>query len=130
MMNIKNYLVAFTVFIVIDLIWLVFIARNLYKNQIGHLMADSPNWFAAIIFYLVFLFGLTYFVINPAVDVMSFKKVLLNGMLFGFITYATYDLTNLATLQDWPLKITIIDLLWGTSLGGAVSAMTYWIVTR
>lgn len=128
-MNLKTYSITFVVFFIIDLIWLVFIAKNLYKNAIGHLMADNPNWLAAIIFYLLFILGLVYFSVQPALDASSIKLALINGLIFGFMTYATYDLTNLATLQNWPLKITIIDLIWGTSLGGSVSVISYWINT-
>lgn len=129
-MNVKTYIVTFLVFFIIDLIWLGLIAKNLYKNQIGHLMSDQPNWIAAIVFYLIFIFGLTYFVIAPALDSGEWTKALINGLIFGFITYSTYDLTNLATLQNWPIKITIIDLVWGTSLGGSVSTISYWIITK
>ncbi|GEM04951.1 membrane protein [Halolactibacillus miurensis] len=119
------YLITFAVFIVIDLIWLGFIAKNLYQEHIGFIMSKKPNWVAAIVFYLIFIFGLVYFVINPALDSGSFVEALLRGMLFGFITYSTYDLTNLATLEGWPIKITIIDLIWGTSLGGLVSSISF-----
>ncbi len=121
------YLITFAVFIVIDLIWLGFIAKNLYQEHIGFIMSKKPNWVAAIVFYLIFIFGLVYFVINPALDSGSFSEALLRGMLFGFITYSTYDLTNLATLEGWPVKITIIDLIWGTSLGGLVASISYWL---
>jgi uncharacterized membrane protein len=121
------YLITFAVFIVIDLIWLGFIAKNLYQEHIGFIMSKKPNWVAAIVFYLIFIFGLVYFVINPALDSGSFSEALLRGMLFGFITYSTYDLTNLATLEGWPIKITIIDLIWGTSLGGLVSSISFWL---
>lgn len=119
------YLITFAVFIVIDLIWLGFIAKNLYQEHIGFIMSKKPNWVAAIVFYLIFIFGLVYFVINPALESGSFVEALLRGMLFGFITYSTYDLTNLATLEGWPIKITIIDLIWGTSLGGLVSSISF-----
>lgn len=120
------YFITFVVFIVIDLIWLGFIAKNLYQDQIGFIMSKKPNWTAAIIFYLIFIFGLVYFVINPALESQSMMDALLRGMLFGFITYSTYDLTNLATLEGWPIKITIIDLIWGTSLGGLVASISYF----
>jgi uncharacterized membrane protein len=130
MMNVKTYIVTFLVFFIIDLIWLGLIAKNLYKNQIGHLMSNQPNWIAAIVFYFIFIFGLIYFVIAPALDSGEWTKALINGLIFGFITYSTYDLTNLATLQNWPIKITIIDLIWGTSLGGSVSTISYWIINK
>lgn len=121
----KMYIIAFIVFLVIDAIWLLFISKNLYKKEIGHLMADKPKLIAALIFYLVFLVGLVYFVINPGIESKDIAKLLFSAALFGFITYATYDLTNLATLKEWPLKITIIDLMWGTSLSTIVSYITY-----
>ena len=126
----KIYAVAFTAFIVIDLVWLGFIASNLYKKYLGYIMRPSPNWTVAIIFYLLYLVGVVYFVINPALLKQSWKYALFTGMFFGFITYATYDLTNLATLKNWPPLITVVDLIWGTVLGGLVSLVTYLIITR
>ncbi len=123
----KLYGIAFVFFLVIDLIWLGLIAKNLYQRQIGHLMADQVNWIAAIVFYFLFIGGLVFFVIMPNDVSGSWTKVLLYGALFGFITYATYDLTNLATLKDWPWQITLIDLAWGTFLGASVSTLTYFI---
>ncbi|PKK97476.1 MAG: DUF2177 domain-containing protein [Tenericutes bacterium HGW-Tenericutes-3] len=127
-MYLKLYAIAFVVFLVIDLIWLGLIAKNIYANYLGSLMAPKVNWIAAIIFYLLFIVGLVFFVIEPAVAKDSWSYALLAGMLFGLITYATYDLTNLATLKDWPITITIIDLIWGTSLGGLVSMITFFLV--
>lgn len=123
---IKMYMIALVVFVIIDGIWLGFIAKNLYKKEIGYLLSNNPNWAAAIIFYLLFLVGLVYFVINPGIDKESIKTILISGALFGLITYATYDLTNLATVKDWPLKVTIIDLIWGTTLSTVVSTVTYY----
>jgi uncharacterized membrane protein len=79
---------------------------------------------------MIFIFGMVYFVINPALNAGDMKQVIINGLLFGFITYATYDLTNLATLENWPVKLTIIDLIWGTSLGGSVSLISFLILNR
>ena len=119
------YGIAFVFFLVIDLIWLGLIAKNLYQRQIGHLMSDSVNWAAAIIFYLLFIVGLVYFAILPAVNDGEWLRALALGAFSGFITYATYDLTNLATLKDWPIQITLIDLAWGTFLGASISTLTY-----
>ena len=121
----KMYIIAFIAFILIDGIWLLLISKNLYQNEIGHLMADKAKLIPAIIFYLIFLVGLVYFVINPAIVSKDVIKLLLSAALFGLVTYATYDLTNLATLKNWPLKITVIDLIWGTSLSTLVSYITY-----
>lgn len=127
---IKTYLIALVIFFIIDIFWLVVVARKLYQEKLGFIMSDSPNWIAAAIFYLIFIVGVVFFVINPALENESWKYALLVGMLFGFITYSTYDLTNLATLKNWPLQITIIDLIWGTSLGGLVSTITYFICRK
>jgi uncharacterized membrane protein len=126
----KIYGIAFVVFITIDLIWLVLIAKNLYKKYLGFIMSPTPQWSAAILFYLLYLTGMVFFVIHPALIKQSWKFALFAGMFFGLITYATYDLTNLATLKDWPVLITVIDLVWGSVLGGLVSVVTWWIVTK
>lgn len=124
---IRTYFIALGVFFLIDIVWLVVVSRKLYQKELGFLMSERPNWIAAILFYLVFMIGVVFFVINPALEKDSWKYALFAGMLFGLITYSTYDLTNLATVKNWPLKITIIDLIWGTSLGGIVSIITFYI---
>ena len=123
---VKMYLIALIVFVVIDGIWLLFISKDLYQKEIGHLLSSNPKLLAAVLFYLLFLGGLVYFVINPGIDKESIKTIIISGALFGLMTYATYDLTNLATLKEWPIKITIIDLLWGSSLSCIVSVVTYY----
>ena len=102
-MFIKLYAIALPVFFAIDMVWLGLVAKNFYKSQIGFLMKPDINWTAAIIFYLLFIVGLVLFVIMPAVEKGSWVYALLFGALFGLITYATYDLTNLATLKDLSL---------------------------
>ena len=121
----KLYGVSFIIFFAIDLLWLGIIAKNLYQNQIGHLLKTDVNWIAAIVFYLLFIGGLVIFVLMPAVAEGNVWKALYMGALFGLLTYATYDLTNLATLKDWPLSITFIDLAWGTFLGASTSTISY-----
>ncbi|HQG55784.1 MAG TPA: DUF2177 family protein [Bacteroidales bacterium] len=129
-MFIRLYLIALPVFFVIDMIWLVLIARNFYKEQIGFIMKPEINWVAAILFYLLFIAGLVVFVISPAVEKRTWIHALGYGALFGLVTYATYDLTNLATLKEWPLKVTIIDLIWGALLASSVSVVTYFIAIK
>jgi len=129
-MFIKLYAIALPVFFAIDMIWLGLVAKNFYKSQIGFLMKPDINWTAAIIFYLLFIVGLVLFVIMPAVEKGSWMYALLFGALFGLITYATYDLTNLATLKDWPILVTIVDLAWGATLGALVSVITYFIAGK
>jgi uncharacterized membrane protein len=129
-MFIKLYLIALPVFFAIDMVWLGLVAKNFYRSQIGFLMTSNINWLAAIIFYLLFIVGLVLFVIMPAVEKGSWMHALLFGALFGLIAYATYDLTNLATIKDWPLLVTIIDLIWGAVLAVSVSVVTYFIAHK
>ena len=129
-MFVKLYAIALPVFIVIDMVWLTLVAKKFYRDQIGFLMKYDPNWTAAIVFYLLFIVGLVVFVIAPAIEKNSWLHALLFGALFGFIAYATYDLTNLATLKDWPLLVTIVDLTWGAVLAASVSTATYFIARK
>ncbi len=129
-MFVKLYLVALVTFFALDMTWLGLIAKNLYREQIGHLLRPDVNWAAAIIFYLLFIVGLVVFVISPAVQKQSLVQALLLGAFFGLVTYATYDLTNLATTKDWPLFITLVDLVWGAVLSASVSVVTYLVYTR
>jgi len=129
-MFIKLFLIALPVFFIIDIVWLVLVAKKFYQDQIGFLMKPDINWFAAIIFYLLFIAGLVIFVISPAVEKHSWVHALLFGALFGLITYATYDLTNLATLKDWPLLVTVVDLIWGSVLASSISLITYFIANK
>jgi len=129
-MFIKLFLIALPVFFVIDMVWLILVAKKFYKEQIGFLMKPDINWLAAIIFYVLFIAGLVIFVISPAVEKHSWVHALIFGALFGLITYATYDLTNLATLKDWPIIVTIVDLIWGTVLASSISLITYLIANR
>lgn len=122
---IKLYFIALPIFLVIDFIWLGLIAKNFYSNQIGFLMRENVNWIAAGIFYLLFVLGLVIFVIAPALQEESLIKALILGSLFGLITYATYDLTNLATVKEWPILVTIVDLVWGAVLSASVSTITF-----
>ena len=129
-MFIKLFLIALPVFFIIDMVWLLLVAKKFYQEQIGFLMKPDINWVAAIIFYLLFIAGLVIFVISPAVEKHSWVQALLFGALFGLITYATYDLTNLATLQNWPLLVTVVDLIWGTVLASSISLITYVIANK
>lgn len=124
------FTVTFVVFMGIDLVWLGFVAKNIYSKYLGYLMASNVNWLAALVFYVIFIIGILYFVIAPSLVDRDFTQLVIRAMLFGFITYATYDLTNLATVRDWPITITIIDLIWGTTLSTSVSVISYLIITN
>jgi uncharacterized membrane protein len=129
-MFLKLYILALPIFLGIDFAWLTLIAKNFYAKQIGYLMAKNPNIFAALIFYLIFIAGLIFFVISPALDKRMWTYALFAGAFFGLVTYATYDLTNLATVKDWPIVVTIIDLIWGTVVAAAVSVITYFVASK
>jgi uncharacterized membrane protein len=129
-MFIKIYLIALPVFFAIDMAWLGLVAKNFYAKQIGFLMNPTINWIAAILFYLLFTAGLVVFVITPSLKKQSWEHALLFGAFFGFVAYSTYDLTNLATINNWPLLITIIDLIWGSVLAGSISLISFFIARR
>ena len=122
-----GYVLTALVFFAIDLVWLGVVARGLYRRYLGDFLADQPNWTAAIIFYLLFIVGILVFAVMPALERHSASHALLYGALFGLFTYATYDLTNLATLQGWPLGIVFIDIAWGMALTGTVALAGYGI---
>lgn len=122
-----SYLLTTIVFFVVDLLWLGLIAKGLYDRILGNLLAEQVNWAAAIIFYLIFIIGIFVFSILPAVEKQSWQQALILGALFGFFTYATYDLTNLAVLKEWPIQIVFIDVAWGVVLTSLVSVSGYYI---
>ena len=124
---IKLYLLTIPVFFAIDLIWLGVIAKDLYRKHIGHLMADKVKWGPALAFYLMYIAGILYFVVVPALNENSWQNALFDGAALGFLTYATYDFTNWATLKKWPAIVVILDVLWGTFLVGTVSVAAYFI---
>lgn len=131
-MNIKTLLISYVltliVFLIIDMAWLGFIAKNLYQKYLGNFLSETVNWTAAFIFYCIYIVGISLFVIYPAVSKGSATNALLMGALFGIFTYATYDLTNLATLKAWPIQIVIIDIIWGAILTATVSIAGFYIV--
>ena len=123
----KLYIATLAAFFAIDMAWLGLMARTFYHQYLGYLMASNTNWLAALIFYLLFIVGLLVFVIVPGLEANSLKTTLVRAALFGLITYATYDLTNLATVKDWPLVITVVDMTWGTVLSVAVSYFSFMV---
>ena len=126
----KLYGVAVVAFLAIDMLWLGVIARSFYRAQIGHLMRANVNWAAAIVFYLVFVSGIVVLAVWPAIERHSLSHALVLGALLGLVTYAAYDLTNLATLEDFPLTVALVDLVWGTVLCATVSGITYLVSAR
>ena len=126
MQYILLYLATVPVFFAIDMVWLGFVAKNFYQSQIGHLLGDV-NWTAAVVFYLIYIVGIIFFAVSPAIQAGSVQKAIFLGALFGFFCYATYDFTNLATLKDWPMTVVIVDVIWGAVLTGSVAAVSYLI---
>ena len=123
-----SYLATTVVFFAIDMVWLGLIAKDFYRKYLGNFLSDQVNWTAAIIFYLLFIVGIFIFVIFPSYEKKSVLNAILMGALFGVFTYATYDLTNYATMKDWPLNIVFIDIAWGAILTSLVSLAGYFIV--
>ncbi|MBM3296631.1 MAG: DUF2177 family protein [Candidatus Aminicenantes bacterium] len=121
------YLITLALFFLIDMVWLGLVARGFYRRHLGALLSPRVNWAAAALFYLLFIVGLIVFAVRPALAQGAPLRALLLGALFGLICYATYDLTNLATLKDWPLVVTVVDLAWGAVLGGSVSFLSAFL---
>jgi uncharacterized membrane protein len=126
----KLYLLTVPVFFLIDMVWLGFVARNFYKEQLHSLLSPQVNWTAALLFYFIYIAGILFFAVRPGLEAGSLARACLSGALFGFFTYATYDLTNLATLRDWPVLVSVVDIGWGTVLCTLVSGAAYLIGSR
>ncbi len=129
-----SYLLQFgsfaAIFLAIDFVWLSLVAKNFYRKELGPLMLANPNFVAAGIFYVIFTVAAVMFVIQPAVEKGSWQHALGYGALFGLVTYATYDLTNLATLKGFSPKLVVVDLIWGTSVSAVTSLLCYLAVQR
>jgi uncharacterized membrane protein len=121
------YFLTIPVFFGIDLIWLGFVAKGFYRNNLGHLLRSDVNWSAALVFYLLYIGGILIFATLPALEKKSLYQAVVLGGLFGFFAYATYDLTNMATLKDWPLNVVIVDIIWGIVLTASVAAVSFLI---
>ena len=125
-----TYFITLLIFFAIDLVWLGVVAKNFYRQHIGHLMSADVNWPAALLFYAVYIAGIVFFAIKPAFEAGSASRALAYGAFFGFIAYATYDLTNQATMKNWPVLVTVIDLAWGTVLTATVAFLSYQVSSR
>lgn len=125
--HLKLYILTVPVFFAIDIVWLGFVARGFYQKHLGHILGPKVNWAAAMIFYMIFIVGILIFAVLPGLEKNSVGKAAIWGALFGFFTYATYDLTNLATLKDWPSIVVAVDILWGMGLCAAVASISFLI---
>jgi uncharacterized membrane protein len=124
------YGITFVVFFALDILWLGFLGRNIYRKYLGHHMREKVLWPAAILFYLLYMGGIIWYAVLPGIEAGSPGAALLHGMLFGFITYMTYELTSLAVIREWSLPIVIIDITWGIVLGGLTSMAVTWIALK
>ena len=127
MKYILHFILTIPLFFAVDLIWLGVIGKPIYQKYIGHLMADKINWTAAIIFYLLYILGILIFAVYPAIKIDKLEHAILYGSLFGFFTYMTYELTNMAVIKNWTWAIVPIDILWGTILCTLVSIGSFYI---
>lgn len=125
-----TYLVMLVVFLAIDFLWLGLLAKGIYAKYLGNFFRERFLWTPALIFYALFILGVLIFVTLPGVENGSLGRTFLLGGLFGLVTYATYDLTNYATLKDWPLQIVLIDLCWGFLVSGIVATSGFLAGTR
>jgi uncharacterized membrane protein len=130
MIYLAAYITALITFVAADMAWLGTMASRFYKPTMGDIAISSVNLPAAITFYAIYPIGLIVFAINPALKDGSISTAALYGALFGFFTYATYDLSNLATLRNWTLQLAIVDTVWGAILGALASVVAYWIVSK
>lgn len=124
------YIATAAVFLVLDLIWIGYVGNEFYRTQLGPLMADKFNLWAAAAFYLLYVAGLVFFAVAPALESGGALRALGLGMALGFIAYATYDLTNLATLKGFPAKLALVDLAWGTIVSGVAAGAAAFIAGR
>ncbi len=130
MNRVKLYLACLAAFLAVDAIWLGLVARNFYREHIGYLLAPDVNWLAAGIFYLLFVLGIKVFVVEPGLRSGSLRRTLVRAAFFGLVTYATYDLTNQATVRNWPVLVTVVDLVWGAFISTVVSLAGFRVGQR
>ena len=124
------YAITLPIFFGIDLVWLGAVANQFYPRHLGHLLGDEVHWIPAVLFYLLFIAGIVFFAVKPAIEAGRAWRALANGAFLGLVAYATYDLTNQATMRDWPLIVTVVDLIWGTALTGTVAIVSYLVSRR
>jgi uncharacterized membrane protein len=130
MKHVKQFIIAFIVFMIIDLLWLGVFAWPIYKHFLGPFLQTPPNWPVAVLFYILFIIGMIVFVIDEAITQSNIKLAFKKGALFGFFTYMTYELTNWAVIANWPVGIVPIDILWGTVLSASVCGLTTFIYLK
>ena len=123
----KLYCLTVPVFFAIDMLWLGYLAKDFYQDNLGFILSPKVNWVAAICFYLIYIIGILIFAVRPALENGIWLKAMILGGLFGFFTYATYELTNMALIENWPFKIVVVDILWGVVLCSSVATTSFFI---
>ena len=126
MINLKLFLVSFITFLFLDAIWLGLIARGFYSKYLSLYLTDNVIWPSAFIFYIIFNIGLLIFVILPSIEKNSYSTLLIYSILYGLVTFATYDLTNHATIKDWPLIVSIVDMSYGMFVALVSSSAAFY----
>lgn len=121
------FLTALPIALVIDLLWIGVVANRFYRDSLGELFAPNVNWVAALIFYAIFIAALTFFAIMPAIEAGSVWRAVMLGAFLGLTAYATYDLTNLAVIRNWPVFMSLVDMLWGTVMSASIAGITYLV---
>ena len=127
---VATYLGMTVVFFAVDMLWLGVVARGFYQRHLGELLAEKVNWVAAVVFYLAYLGGILLFAVLPALEKGSIGRAALLGLLFGLVAYATYDLTNLATLKGFPVVVAMVDIVWGGVLTTVVATAGFALARR
>lgn len=130
MQNLIIYAITTVIFFAIDMLWLGLIAKNFYRQKLGFILSPEVNWTAAIIFYLLYIGGILYFAVIPAMKEHNWHTALMQGAFLGILCYATYDLTNMATIKNWPLAIVVVDIVWGAVLTGSCAIISYLIAVK
>ena len=128
--NLAIYLSFLVALIAIDLVWLLGIAKNLYRSEMGELIATEPKLLAGLAFYLIYALGVIIFVVAPALSKQSWLYALQYGALFGLFCYMTYDLTNLAVVRNFPMQLAFIDIAWGSFVTAICASIAYWVGSR
>lgn len=130
MKTFAKYAVAGLTMGLLDFAWLGFIAKQLYQDELGGLLLSQFNMLPAVLFYVLYVVGTIVFIVNPALEKMSLRHAVSRGALFGLVAYGTYDLTSLAVIDGFSVKVVVIDLMWGAFITMAVAAVTYLVAKR
>ncbi len=125
-----HYFIVFLIFLAIDAVWLSTAGPTFYRNEIGDLLLQQPNFVVACAFYALYAAGLLYFVVEPNINRTTIVPAVLAGGFFGLVAYATYDMTNLATMKGFTWRVAVVDMVWGTMLSASVTFVSLHVIRR